>query len=444
MRFARLQKGARVPRGSTCSRAHDSDLAATRRLEPMSIRILVSGAATAALTLPLHAQGAAFQTPGMPRASALPSDASTGSTGQSTRFDAGFNPAFSFVVDALADQVNAKGGDDGVDLSLRVLELAAQAWVDPKAWAYFIAAADEETVNVEEAAVHYTGLGGNSTLRAGRFFIDFGKQMQTHVHELRTLERPLALRTFLGDEIKGDGVQWDCWTTAGDSGAVRWSLGAFRSLLPEAEDDGTSALPEVADRKSAGDLNFTARVTAFRDVGDNGTLQVGASARMIPDYAFAFSPSGATSEGLDNTVYGVDVTYGWHDDTGLSRWTVGGEFLIDTGDVGADVTDVGGDGDPTNDTLSAVDDTRTGWFAFVDWAWDQNHSVGLQYSSTELTDGAASDANELEAYYTWQLSEFHRLRFAASALESDLDPDAQRFAVQYTAIVGAHGHGVNW
>ena len=111
---------------------------------------------------------------------------------------------------------------------------------------------------------------------------------------------------------------------------------------------------------------------------------------------------------------------------------------------GADVVDVGGDGDPTNDTVSAVNDTRTGWFAYADYAWDQYHSVGLQYSSTELTDGAGSDANEIEAYYTWNLSEFQRIRFAASALESDLDPDAQRFAVQYTAIVGAHGHGVNW
>lgn len=404
--------------------------------------VFVTGAAFTALSLPLHSQGAVFQTPGMPRSAPQPQNSSVNP--QSTRFDSGFNPAFSFVVDTVADQVNADGGDDGFDVSLRVLELGAQAWVDPNAWAYFIGAADEETINIEEAAVHYTGLGGNSTIRAGRFFVDFGKQMQTHVHELRTLERPLVLRTFLGDEIKGDGAQWDCWTTAGDSGAVRWSIGAFRSLLPEAEDDGTTALPEVAERKSVGDLNFTARLTAFRDIGDNGTLQVGASARWIPKYDFAFSPSGATTGNLDNTVYGADITYGWHDDTGLRRWTFGGEFLVDSGDVGADVVDVGGDGDPTNDTVSAVNDTRTGWFAYADYAWDQYHSVGLQYSSTELTDGAGSDANEIEAYYTWNLSEFQRIRFAASALESDLDPDAQRFAVQYTAIVGAHGHGVNW
>ena len=408
-----------------------------------STPVVTTCAALAALSLPLHAQEPTFQTPGMPRWSA-PKPAAAGDASQTSRFDAGFNPAFSFVIDTVADQVDADGGDDGFDLSLRILELSAQAWVDPKAWAYFIAAADEETVNVEEAAVHYTGLGGNSTLRAGRFFVDFGKQMQTHVHELRTLERPLVLRTFLGDEVKGDGLQWDHWTAAGDEGAIRWSIGGFRSLLPEVEDDGTAAVAEVEDRKDFGELNFTARVTAFHDAGENGTLQVGASARWIPEYAFAFSPSGATAEGLDNAVYGLDVTYGWHDDSGVKRWTVGGEFLVSDGDVGADVVDVGLDSDPTNDVLATVDGSRAGWFAFADYAWDANHSAGLQFSSTELTDGAGSDASELEAYCTWHLSEYHRLRIAASSFESDLEPDALRFALQYTAIVGAHGHGVNW
>ena len=85
--------------------------------------------------------------------------------------------------------------------------------------------------------MHYIGLGGHNTLRAGRFFVDFGKQMQTHVHELRTLERPLVLRTYLGDEVKGDGLQCDHWFARGRKTAVRWSIGAFASLLPEEEEE---------------------------------------------------------------------------------------------------------------------------------------------------------------------------------------------------------------
>jgi hypothetical protein len=400
------------------------------------------------------AQGSAFQTPGMPapaRASpgAPANDATAGPAGasQSSRFDSSFNPAFSFVVDAVADWRNTQHTTaDGVDLELRVLEFGAQAWVDPNAWAYFIGAADEESVNVEEAAVHFTGLGGNSTLRAGRFFIDFGKQMQVHVHELRTLERPLALRTYLGDEIKGDGVQWDSWTSAGESTVVRWSVGMFRSLLPEAEDadSTTTAESSVADRKDAQDLNFTARLTGFRDVGDHGVFQLGTSARMIPDYALDFAPSGDAETGLANTVFGFDATYGWSSDTGAEKWTVGGELLFDTGDVGSTITDVGGDGDPTNDTIAVLNGTRAGWFAFADYAWSPVNSAGLQFSQVELPAPGGADARELELYWSHEFSEFHRVRLAVSDYETDAGDDEQRVAVQYTAIVGAHGHGLNW
>ncbi len=418
----------------------------------MNLSIGVRSASLLCLAAPLCAQGAAFQTPGMPVYPPSPAPANPSAPGQdmsqANRFTSAFNPAFSFVVDALASYATTDGTrNDGADLELRTLEMGAQAWVDPKAWAYFLAATDGETLNVEEAALHYTGLGGNSTLRAGRFFIDFGKQMQTHVHELRTIERPLALRAYLGDEVKGDGLQWDDWTPVGEESVVRWSLGAFRSLLPAESEDfdpSTSASPSVADRKRLGDFNFTARVTGFRDVGEHGILQLGASARFIPDYSFTFEPSGDARSGLSNTVWGLDATYGWTDDTGLRKWTFGGEFLIDTGDNGSTITDVGGDGDPTNDTVSVLDRSVNGFLAFADYAWNAYNSAGLQYSRIELPDAARSSDAESTAYFTHQFSEFHRLRLEASQLDSEAGEDSTRFAIQYTAFVGAHGHGVNW
>src|SRR5688572_193969 len=229
------------------------------------------------LALTSTAQGPAFQTPGTPVYPTPP--AAPADSGQTDRFASVFNPAFSFVVDTVADYVDFEDSPDGFDADLRTLEASAQAWVDPKAWAYFIGAAEDEEFSIEEAALHYSGLDAvglaHSTLRAGRFFIDFGKQMQIHAHELRTLERPLVLRAYLGAEVAGDGLQWDHWTPAGDTAAVRWSLGAFSDLLPEEAEFGTSELtPEVAERKRFGDLNFTARVSGFGDVGESGTLQL--------------------------------------------------------------------------------------------------------------------------------------------------------------------------
>lgn len=396
----------------------------------------------AGLAGPALAQQPAFTTPGMAQTpmTLRPEQAPTG---QTDRFDSVFNPAFSFIVDAVADYLDAddEAAEDGVGLEMRVLEIGAQAWVDPDAWAYFIGATDGETLAIEEAAVHYKGLGGNTTIRAGRFFVDFGKQMQTHVHELRTLERPLALRTYLGDEVKGDGLQYDGWTGVGDTTAVRWSIGAFANLLPESEEEDGVPTVEIADRKDAGDLNFTARLTAFTDVGESSVFQAGVSGRFIPDASAELN--GSETTGLESSVYGVDLTYGWTSEDTQRGLTAGGEFLFNTGDTVALIDDAG-TSDPTDDLITGFDDdAQTGWYAFVDWSWNRKHSVGVQYSTAEL--GEDTDAAELEVYYTRLFSEFHRLRFVGSSYDTDVDDgDALRFAIQYTVTVGAHGHGINW
>lgn len=387
-----------------------------------------------------NTQGTVFVTPGMPNMGLRISSG----MGQVTRFSSEFNPAFSFIIDSAAEAVSSDGGRDGLDVSLRSMEFAANAWVDPKAWAYFIGVVEEEEFALEEAAVHYIGLGNRHTLRAGRFFIDFGKQMQIHVHELRTLERPLALRTFLGSEVKGDGLQWDSWTTVGDSTAVRWSFGAFASALAEIEEDdltSDTATIETLSPRTGEDFTYTARVTGFTDVGERGTFQLGASARSLPRFEFASEDAGAVGSDLSNTVFGLDATYGWVGPTGIDSWSCGLEALVSTGDTGAQFT--GADpSDPADYTL--VDDDRFGWFGWADYAWDRFNAVGVQYSQVELLDAAGSDASEIEIYYTRMFSEFHRLRFVLAHGDSDLDGDSSRFVVQYTAVLGAHGHGVNW
>ncbi len=405
--------------------------------------------AAAFLSSPLWAQGSVFQTPGMPAVSSnYVAPGSGGGSGQADRFSNVFNPAFSFVVDSILDSIHHSGAStDGESLELRSLEIAAQSWVDPNAWAYFVAATDGETLSVEEAAVHYTGLGGHHTLRAGRFFVDFGKQMQTHVHELRTIERPLVLRTYLGEEIKGDGLQWDSWTSVGDKTAVRWSIGAFSNLLPGSVaeiDPASQAAQSVAGRKHVEDFDFTARLTGFTDLSDNAVLQVGASARLLPSFAYTFEPSGDEARGLDNTVFGLDATYGWTSDTGLSSWTFGGEFLLDTGDTYAQIGDSGTPADPTDDVVDVVSKNLSGFYAFGDFGFDKSNSVGLQFSRVELPESGTPSMSETEAYYTHMFSEFHRVRLAAVAADREDGEDSVRFAIQYSAFVGAHGHGVNW
>ena len=383
------------------------------------------------LAAPLAAQGPAFDSPGQSKYSTL---------GQTTRFSTEFNPALGLALDMLADWTDVHDGDDGFDLSVRLLELNAAAYVDPSVWAYAsIVAEDLEELAVEEAAAEYIGLESNSTFKAGRFFVDFGKQMQLHPEELRTLERPLPLREFLGDELAGTGLQWDTWTPVGDATVVRFSAGAFASLLGEghADEDEEDAEPEgsVPDRKDFDELSFTARVTGMRDVGEQGVLQLGASARVVPSFAFAFGP--LEEEDLSNVVYGGDLTYGWKNETGERGLTFGGEVLLFTGDLAAEVDDP-----LAPAVLSVVDDDALGFFVFGDYGWTRFDSAGVQYGFAELPEDPSEDGGELDLYYTRHFTEFRRLRFGVT-LSDGLEDDARAY-VQFTTFFGSHAHAQNW
>jgi len=368
-----------------------------------------------------------------------------GGLGQTTRFDNEFNPAISFVIDVVGDYLNEKDGEEGLDLQLRRMDLLLADWVDPNAFAWVTIAYEDQEFGLDEAAIEYIGLPGRHTLRAGRFFVDFGKQMQAHVEQLRTIDRPLVLRDFLGTELAGDGVQWDYWQPAGDTTMVRYSLGTFGDLSDgERSVDTDEAAASVPARKRIDELNYTARVSALTESGDNGTLQFGGSGRFIPDFAFEHESSQLLAEGNSNSVLGLDATYGWQSDTGVSNFTTGLEYLWNTGDLAARVDDAGTPGDPSDDNLVVQNGTRTGYYLFTDYGWAQKHATGVQYSKRESSAASGAERGELDVYYTRRLSEFLRLRFGVTYANDEAGPDSMRFAIQLTGFVGPHSHGLNW
>ena len=411
----------------------------TMRIRPLPWLAPAAGLLLLAPTL--GAQSPAFQSPGSPWG---------GGFGQTTRFDNDFNPAISFTVDALAEHTWFDGATkDGFALSLRRFDALAAAWIDPEAWAYAaVAYHDGGELALEEAAVEYVGLPGNHTLRAGRFFVDFGKQMQMHVEELRTVDRPLVLRTYLGEELGGAGVMWNHFTTVGEESLVRYSLGAFQSLLPHEHahahaDAGHAHEAErlLDDRAKADELNFTARLTGMRDIGDRGILQLGGSARWIPDFTYraTHEHDGETEvfeqAGLRNAVYGVDLTYGWTADSGIETWTLGGEWLLQDGDLSAHLHD---------EELEVFKGSVQGLYGFADYKWSLTSAAGVQYGLVEMPEEGKPRTAEYDAYYTHWFSEFLRMRFALTYLDPRGGEESIRLALQFTGIVGPHSHGVNW
>ena len=167
----------------------------------------------------------------------------------------------------------------------------------------------------------------------------------------------------------------------------------------------------------------------------------------MPEFGFEAPDSalaGGSVDGLSNAVLGLDLTSGWQDETATRGWTLGGELLLFTGDIGGEIDDNALIGDPSDDLVQVIDDDVLGFYAFVDRAFDLQSSAGVQWSWLELPEDQAPELSEVELYYTRHLSEFQRLRFVAAGTDSDIDSDALRFAVQWTGFIGPHSHGLNW
>lgn len=403
-------------------------------LSVRSARISLSAVLVSLVATTTSAQGPGFTSPGLQARSTL---------GQTTQFSTEFNPAFGFAIDGFASATDNDGGDDGFDITLRLLEINAAAYVDPNAWAYVVLTSEElESPEIEEAAIEYIGFEGNSTVKVGRFFVDFGKQMQNHLEELRTLERPLVLREYLGEELAGTGIQFDHWFPLGDATPVRFSIGVFASLAGGGhghDDEATGPEIHVPQEKDIDELSFSARLTGMTDVGESGLFQLGASVRHVPEFALEFEDATVMLEEseLANTVAGIDVTYEWSDETGEKSLLLGGEALVFDGDLGGELDN------PTTPTrIDVVDDTATGFYVYADYGWSLRDSVGVQYSSADAAEDPDETESELDFYFTHDLTEFRRLRFGVTIAEGD--EDSTRAYVQFTNYFGSHAHGINW
>lgn len=381
-----------------------------------------------AISAPALAQSPAFQTPGMPVWAA---------SGQTDRFSNDFNPAIGALLDGFADYQNTDGDDEGADVFLRSFEMTLNGRVDPNWYGYAVVVYSDEEVELEEAAVTYGGFDGNTTVRFGRFFADFGKQMQAHVHDLPYPDRPGVLVAYLGEELPGVGAQLDHWWPTGDSSALRASLGLFGDMeLGEEEEDAPSA--SIVERKnSIQEFGLTGRVTQFMDVGERGVFQWGGSVRHLGDFGVADGGSGAQVDGLSNTVFGLDLTYGLDSEDGLSGWTFGGELLQNTGDVAADLN-------AATSTFDVLSKDLAGYYLWAERRLDVTNTVGILWSAFDEAVAGTANTQEVTAYYTRYFSEFARMRFAVEHEDSDINGDATRFMFQLTTFFGPHAHGVNW
>ena len=301
-------------------------------------------------------------------------------------------------------------------------EVALSANIDPFLFGSLnLSFGNDNSVNVEEAYIQTTSLGGGFTLKGGRFFSGIGYINERHAHDWSFSDAPLPYRVFLGGQYGDDGIQ------------ARWLAPANIFLEFGTEWFRGASFP-AAGAANNGKGTATAFVHAGSDINDSSSWLAGLS--FLHARANTRDTNGDLFNGTDNLGI-ASLVY---------KWAPGGnpvvKNLVASGEFFFGNEDGVFNGVP-------VDYDHWGWYAQAVYQWKPRWSFGVRYAQLRTEDvnpllaGSTLDdlghiPRSVTGLLEFDTSEFGRFRLQYSHDMSDIKP-ADEVIFQYTVIYGPHG-----
>lgn len=365
-----------------------------------------------------------------------------------------FNPAIGLVGETIFSY-RGKGSDrtgsdrpGGWDVFQRSVELDVAASVDPFATAYAVFNASVDPVTgeahpgVEEAAIQTTSLPANLTLKAGRFFGEFGRLSYIHDHELPFVNRPLALDQYIGGESRTDGLQ------------LNWLIPTehYLSLTVGSgiQFGGDNPPNDPGAFRHAGGLNYWGRLSSFFELTPDISIEPGISGLWNPrtnaqwgdpggaNPAFPIDRNGATFTQRERRLTGLDLVMSYKplQSNQFTSVTWGTELLYS--DNRYELSDAAGAALPGREVESF------GLYSYLTYKFSRQWSAGFLYDRVENAVDKDDRTVAYSPYITWATSHWNQLRLqfthtdhsAASGLSSD-----NAVYLQWAWIIGSHSHG---
>ncbi len=375
---------------------------------------------------------------------------------QSSRFDNAFNPAISVLGDFVLGWSDRRDSFNSLNqFVLREVELGFSGRVDPILAYYVYIHFDEEEVELEEAfGVLDQGLPDTFSLKFGRFNSDFGKLSPIHDAELPMVDKPGVLQEYLGGSLRGTGLELHHWFGLGEANLLRWSVG----LLNSPDGDSHPIVPvdlgghhheegfdfDGIGKRGVDDFALTARVTALFELGEESTLQVGASALWAPHIReFEEEESGEIlAFDRHQRTFGLDATFKWRDETTGQAFTLGAEAFFQRAEFEAEEAKKKKE---TAISGEVFEEDAFGFYVYGEYAFDSRWSVGASVDWFERATDASADWWDAGVFVTHWIDEFNRLRLELRWYEDDLADDEFGAAmIQWTTVLGSHGHALSW
>ena len=347
------------------------------------------------------------------------------------------NPAITVFIDT-GGSISSRGRNKALNrFNLRETEVDFRAAVAPFADGVLIVAIEEEIesgrdgsievdrkFDIEEGYINFHSLPGDLAFKFGKFRNAFGRNNELHTHDLPQVTRPLAIVKFLGPEGLATTGASLSWLIPNPWDKYLELTGQFVNA------DGGEESPLLGG-PNAENPAALAHLKFFDDVGENGSLELGAT------YLFAHSDEDSN---FDGHTFGLDATYLWvHPDPSKFRsWLLQGEFLWSHNDInrGAFRSD-------TNDSV--------GFYAFGQYQINRDWYAGLRFDFTEfpnsLTRGPGDEDWAITPYVSWYITEFMRLRGQYEHRVFRIDGDSsseEAVFLQLTFLFGAHPPHPYW
>lgn len=326
-------------------------------------------------------------------------------------------PDISVLADLLTD-LSPDGStlEEGDRFRLREIELAFQGSVDPYFRYDAFLGVHPEEFEIEEAYATTLALPAHLQVKAGRFLLPFGKVNLTHRPELHTIDYPLYIQSYFGEEGLASTGIWASWIGAPFGFFQELSLAATNGLEEHAHEEGEEEPEEETGEgkdlfDDLADRLWVAHLKNSIDLTSTSNLEVGAS----------WTSSAADDpERVRTTLWGVDAIWRWKP-LAMAKYRSAilqaeAAWRNEPGPV----------------------EERFGAFVFGQYQLTRRVYVGGRYDVVEPPEAEAGTVRAGQAILRYFPTEFSQLRLAYER-QAPEDKDAiDRILFQLTFALGPH------
>jgi hypothetical protein len=323
-----------------------------------------------------------------------------------------FNPEISVIGDFTWRINYDKERDGGQPFSMRELEFGIQSYIDPFSRADIFlglhkedqqsASGGEYHLHLEEAYATLFRLPLETQGKVGKYKMNFGNANATHLHALETVDYPLMVKNFFGEE----GLST---TGASLSALLPFSFSSEFTLQTGNEENDTSF-----SGGQNGKLLFLGRWNNYWDVTDATNFSLGFS------YLSGYNDPAASSL---SRLWGGDLTWRWKPlREGMYKsflWRT--EYLKSQRD--------------SHDASTA----SQGYYSLMQYQLNRCFYVGARYDYAEYPEDNKNNEKGASFFFNYYPTEFMRYELQHSQIDNTLRGLTPEWWFRMIFILGPHG-----